>query len=332
MCGIRGNVSSEDGFFRLLCGRLRTLKAASALLWCMLLIGVATVPSAGAQTVTYIHTDALGSIVAETDANGTVIKRYDYDPYGSVIGGPVTEGPRYAGHVRDAATGLSYMQQRYMDPQLGVFLSTDPVTALQEPVEQFNRYRYANGNPYRFIDADGRQAAERFVEQHRRDIAAGNGAVYEPMRPAAIAVTGAMAAPVLIEAGMAALANPGAVSAATSVAADIAGVTGAGGAGVAASKALSTEGRALLNSRPVGSALKNDAGHNSATFMREIAAETGVHTPLTGGDGVVRTLTQLPGELNGKAGRFEYIVDKAGDLTHQRFVEGGSMNGLPNKK
>ncbi|WP_204274903.1 hypothetical protein, partial [Enterobacter hormaechei] len=84
--------------------------------------------------------------------------------------------------------------------------------------------------------------------------------------------------PVLIEAGMVAMANPSVVSAATSIAADIAGVTGAGGAGVAASKALSAEGRALLNSRPVGSALKADAGHNSATFMRETAAEAGVHT------------------------------------------------------
>jgi hypothetical protein len=35
------------------------------------------VVSAGAQTVTYIHTDALGSVVAESDANGNVIKRYD---------------------------------------------------------------------------------------------------------------------------------------------------------------------------------------------------------------------------------------------------------------
>ncbi|WP_324187387.1 RHS repeat-associated core domain-containing protein, partial [Stenotrophomonas sp. MH181796] len=46
--------------------------------------------------------------------------------------------------MSDAATGLSYMQQRYMDPQLGVFLSMDPVTAYDQPVGQFNRYRYAN--------------------------------------------------------------------------------------------------------------------------------------------------------------------------------------------
>jgi RHS repeat-associated protein len=49
----------------------------------------------------------------------------------------------------------SYMQQRYMDPQLGVFLSVDPVTAYEQPVGQFNRYRYANGNPYTYVDPDG---------------------------------------------------------------------------------------------------------------------------------------------------------------------------------
>lgn len=51
------------------------------------------------------------------------------------------------------------MQQRYTDPQLGVFLSVDPVAAYGQPVVQFNRYRYANGNPYKFTDPDGRNAA-----------------------------------------------------------------------------------------------------------------------------------------------------------------------------
>ncbi|WP_367380705.1 RHS repeat-associated core domain-containing protein [Stenotrophomonas cyclobalanopsidis] len=124
----------------------------------VVLLGLLWAGSAAAQTVTYIHTDALGSVVAETDANGNVIKRYDHEPYGAVVGGGVTDGPGYTGHVSDLATGLSYMQQRYMDPQLGVFLSVDPVTAYEQPVGQFNRYRYANGNPYKFTDPDGRQA------------------------------------------------------------------------------------------------------------------------------------------------------------------------------
>lgn len=213
----------------------RQLTALGAWLCCVLLVGLSMVPPVSAQTVTYIHTDALGSVVAESDASGKVIKRYDYEPYGAVVGGQVTDGPGYTGHVSDAATGLSYMQQRYMDPQLGVFLSVDPVTAYEQPVGQFNRYRYANGNPYRFTDADGRQAAERFVEQHRRDMETGNGGVYEPLRPYAIAATGVMLAPVAVEAGLAIMANPSAVATATNIAAEVAGVTGtAGAAGLAA--------------------------------------------------------------------------------------------------
>ncbi|MBJ7514998.1 MAG: hypothetical protein JHC82_01700 [Stenotrophomonas sp.] len=51
-----------------------------------------------------------------------------------------------------------------MDPVLGVFLSVDPVTAWSSPVTAFNRYRYANNNPYRFTDPHGcsaREEAER---------------------------------------------------------------------------------------------------------------------------------------------------------------------------
>jgi len=49
------------------------------------------------------------------------------------------------------------MQQRYYDPLLGLFLSVDPVTAYTNPISQFHRYRYANNNPYTFVDRDGRE-------------------------------------------------------------------------------------------------------------------------------------------------------------------------------
>nr|WP_228756503.1 RHS repeat-associated core domain-containing protein [Stenotrophomonas maltophilia] len=154
--GTAGGVSTR---FRGFEDRIRKLGASGVWLCCVLLIGLGVSPAAIAQTtVTYIHTDALGSVVAESDASGNVIKRYDYEPYGAVVGGQVTDGPGYTGHVSDAATGLSYMQQRYMDPQLGVFLSVDPVTAYEQPVGQFNRYRYGNGNPYGYADPDGADA------------------------------------------------------------------------------------------------------------------------------------------------------------------------------
>lgn len=109
-------------------------------LCCVALIGL-WVSSASGQSITYIHTDALGSVVAESDADGNVIKRYGYEPYAAVVAGKITDRPGYSGHVSDAATGLSYMQQRYMDPQLGVFPSVDPVTAYEQPTNQFSRYR-----------------------------------------------------------------------------------------------------------------------------------------------------------------------------------------------
>lgn len=104
----------------------------------------------------YQHTDALGSPVAVTNASGQVIERMDYEPWGAIIGKPNHNGIGYTGHVMDGATGLTYMQQRYYDQSVGRFLSVDPVTAHEKLGQNFNRYWYANNNPYMFVDPDGR--------------------------------------------------------------------------------------------------------------------------------------------------------------------------------
>lgn len=124
----------------------------------LLLVGlVGATATAQAQTVVkYVHTDALGSVVAITDSSRNVIEQREYEPYGQQLTPMVQDGPGYTGHVQDAATGLTYMQQRYYDPMLGIFLSVDPVTAYDNPIGQFHRYRYANNNPYKFVDPDGR--------------------------------------------------------------------------------------------------------------------------------------------------------------------------------
>lgn len=125
---------------------------------CLWLLWAITLPLS-AQTVEYIHTDALGSPVAITDANRNVVERSEYEPYGALLNRPLSDGPGYTGHVSDAATGLSYMQQRYYDPGIGRFLSVDPVTANGTTGSNFNRYWYANNNPYKFTDPDGRESA-----------------------------------------------------------------------------------------------------------------------------------------------------------------------------
>ena len=112
--------------------------------------------SAPVYTIEYQHTDPLGSPVAKSDTNGVVQRRDDYEPYGKRINRANDNRPGFTGHVVDVATGLTYMQQRYYDPRIGRFWSVDPVTAFSSPGSNFNRYAYANNNPYKFTDPDGR--------------------------------------------------------------------------------------------------------------------------------------------------------------------------------
>jgi RHS repeat-associated protein len=118
-------------------------------------------PLSGATaSVGFLHTDPLGSPIAKTDATGAVIERSEYEPYGLLLNRANDDRPGYTGHVVDSATGLTYMQQRYYDPNIGRFLSVDPVAAYTDKGILFNRYWYANGNPYRFTDPDGRLSYE----------------------------------------------------------------------------------------------------------------------------------------------------------------------------
>lgn len=113
-----------------------------------------TSPSNSAS-VTYLHTDFLGSVVAETNASQTVTRRTSYQPFG-LPGGSVAAGPGYTGHVFDPGIGLTYMQGRYYDPDVGRFLSMDPNPPSMADGLDFNRYAYVRNNPYRNVDPDGR--------------------------------------------------------------------------------------------------------------------------------------------------------------------------------
>lgn len=124
----------------------------------LFLLGCFASQARAADTVYYIHTDALGSPVAMTDASRNVVERTEYGPYGEVLNRPEHDGPGYTGHEEDAATGLTNMQQRYDDKVIGRFLSVDPVQPDGTTGASFNRYAYANDNPYRFTDPDGRSS------------------------------------------------------------------------------------------------------------------------------------------------------------------------------
>ncbi len=82
--------------------------------------------------------------------------RTRYEPNGNIAAGVIPTDLGFTGHVNDAVSGLVYMQQRYYDPIARRFLSTDPVNTDSDTSRSFGRYHYANNNPFRYIDPDGR--------------------------------------------------------------------------------------------------------------------------------------------------------------------------------
>ena len=103
----------------------------------------------------YIFADYQNSPMFETDNTGTVTRAPAYSAYGQPNMYGQSEIPGYTGATADKATGLIYMGARYLSAER--FLSPDP--APLDPTTPFglNRYAYANDNPVRFTDPDGRQ-------------------------------------------------------------------------------------------------------------------------------------------------------------------------------
>jgi RHS repeat-associated protein len=103
------------------------------------------------KTATYYFvTDHLGSITALTDTKGKVIEKISYDSFGDSVGSTRTRYG-YTQRERDSLTGLIYYRARWYDPQLGRFISEDPI----EFAGGANWYAYVNNNPANLIDPFG---------------------------------------------------------------------------------------------------------------------------------------------------------------------------------
>jgi len=109
------------------------------------------------KTVTYFHTDALGSVVAASDESGDLLWRKSYSPFGEKVsdGEGEPNAISYTGKKHDDVTGLTYFGARYYDPEVGRFMGMDPAGFSESTPLSFNRFAYGNNNPYRYIDPDG---------------------------------------------------------------------------------------------------------------------------------------------------------------------------------
>jgi RHS repeat-associated protein len=117
----------------------------------------------------HFHSDHLGTPRLITGASGVQRGRHDYYPFGAESTSSLQNNQllKFTGHERDlnGPSGsedrdyLDYMHARYYNPNLGRFLSVDPVLnierALRKP-QGWNRYAYVENNPINARDPDGR--------------------------------------------------------------------------------------------------------------------------------------------------------------------------------
>src|SRR6266542_2445747 len=115
-------------------------------------------------TAYFYSRDHLGSIREMFKSNGTVVARYDYDPWGRSTAVINTTLPdfNYTGLYRHSPSNLDFAVYRAYDPDLGRWISRDPLNnaeLLQGP----NLYAYVRNNPVNAVDIDGRTGLQ-FIE------------------------------------------------------------------------------------------------------------------------------------------------------------------------
>ena len=110
----------------------------------------------------FFHADLHGSPLAVTSAKGDVVRQVSYHAYGAERFHSGRAEPRsFVGKERDAGSGLSDFGARAYRPELGIFVSPDPV-AVFEPEEGIGDprrllpYSYGGGDPITQVDPSGR--------------------------------------------------------------------------------------------------------------------------------------------------------------------------------
>lgn len=120
---------------------------------------------ASTGNLSFLHHDAIGSVVATTDNTGNLANVFAYSPFGE--SSPLTGTTfGYTGQRFDPESSLYYFKARYYNPTIGRFHQPDPAGY----PANLNLYQYADNEPLDLIDPTGlfvkatySQTAHRFT-------------------------------------------------------------------------------------------------------------------------------------------------------------------------
>jgi RHS repeat-associated protein len=119
------------------------------------------------STLRFIETDSLGSPRLLADAQGKVIERFSFNPWGvrqnnskrseSWVDGRIDSASTFAGYGATGATDVMRSGPRLYSPLLGRFLQPDPIlmAAGAELSADINPYMFARNSPLRYADPSG---------------------------------------------------------------------------------------------------------------------------------------------------------------------------------
>jgi RHS repeat-associated protein len=120
----------------------------------------------GGGRALFLHADLWGTPTLFTGLAGEEVARLGVTPYGSlrfVTGAlSIPEPLRFTGQGADRDTGLLVLGRRFYDPRLARFVSPDSLVGGIFRLDGWNRYAYAHGNPLRYVDPSGADAADVF--------------------------------------------------------------------------------------------------------------------------------------------------------------------------
>ena len=105
----------------------------------------------------FFHKDHLGSSTQISDRDQSIVHHIEYMPTGELFAEQRDHWAtpyKFNGKELDEETGYYYYGARYYTPELGIWLSVDP---LSDKYPSMSAFMYCAGNPVVLVDPDGRE-------------------------------------------------------------------------------------------------------------------------------------------------------------------------------